>query len=74
MYRLIFAAGLLAVLLPTAPSLAVSSKDKAATCKFGADDQKLTGKVRSAFVAKCMSSKNDPRGVPTPGATSQPPK
>jgi hypothetical protein len=74
MYRLIFAAGLLAALLPMAPSFAVSAKAKAATCKFGADDQKLTGKARSAFMAKCMSSKNDPRGVPTPGGANQPPK
>ncbi len=74
MYRLIFAAGFLAVLLPTAPSFAVSAKSKAATCKFGADDQKLTGKARSAFIAKCMSKKNDPRGVSTPGGADQPPK
>jgi len=35
------------------------------TCKFGADDQKLTGAARSAFMKKCMSDKDDPRGPPT---------
>jgi len=74
MRRYIFVAGLLTVLLPNAQSLAVSAKDKAATCKFGADDQKLKGKARTTFMAKCMSNKNDPRGVATPGSAGQPPK
>ncbi len=34
----------LAVILPSAPSVALMAKDKMATCKFGADDQKLQGK------------------------------
>jgi psiF repeat len=38
-----------------------------ATCKFGADDQHLQGKERAAFIKKCMSSKDEPRGGP-PGA------
>jgi hypothetical protein len=50
------------VLLPAAPSFAAGSKDKMATCKFGADDQKLQGAARSAFMKKCMSNKDDPRG------------
>ena len=58
--------------LATTPSLAVTSKDKMATCKFGADDQKLKGKARSTFMAKCMSNKNDPRG--TGGGAAPPPK
>jgi psiF repeat len=74
MYRYVLVAGLLTVLLPGAPSFAVSAKDKMATCKFGADDQKLKGKARSTFMAKCMSNKNDPRGVATPGGADQPPK
>lgn len=74
MHRYAFVAGLLIALLPSTPSFAVSAKAKMATCKFGADDQKLTGKARSAFIAKCMSNKNDPRGVATPAATGQPPK
>ena len=62
------AAVLAAILLPSAPSQAVSSKDKMATCKFGADDQHLDGKARAAFVKKCMANKDEPRGAPTPGA------
>jgi len=43
-----------------------------ATCKFGADDRKLKGTARTAFMAKCMSNKNDPRG--TGGDAAPPPK
>ena len=57
--------------LPSAPSFAVTAKDKMATCKFGADDQKLQGLARDAFMKKCMSNKDDPRG---PGAATPPPK
>jgi psiF repeat len=63
MVRYAVAAALLAVVLSSAPSYAVSSKDKMATCKFGADDQQLQGKARAAFMKKCMSNKDDPRGV-----------
>jgi len=42
-----------------------------ATCKFGADDQKLQGKERGAFIKKCMSNKDEPRG---PAAAPPPPK
>jgi hypothetical protein len=58
----------LAVVLPCAPTYAVTSKDKMATCKFGADDQHLQGKARTAFMKKCMSDQDEPRGaaaVPT---------
>ena len=67
MLRYAFAA-LLAVTLPAAPAAAVTAKDKMATCKFGADDQKLQGAARSAFMKKCMSNKDEPRGSPAPGA------
>ena len=50
MYRYAFAATLLIAMLPSAPSFAVSAKDKMATCKFGADDQKLQGAARTAFM------------------------
>jgi hypothetical protein len=36
----------LAVMLPCASSFALTAKAKMATCKFGADDQKLEGTVR----------------------------
>jgi hypothetical protein len=66
------------VVLPSTPSFAVSAQDKMATCKFGADDQKLDGAARAAFMKKCMSAHNDPRGTgrgtPAAGAAAAPPK
>ncbi|HEX4410762.1 MAG TPA: PsiF family protein [Xanthobacteraceae bacterium] len=67
----VLAAIMIATIAPGAPAFAVSAKDKMATCKFGADDQKLQGKARDAFMKKCMSNKDDPRGT-APGAA--PPK
>ena len=62
MVRLIAAAGLAASVLFAPPAFAATPKQKAETCKFGADDQKLTGAARKSFMAKCMSSKDSPRG------------
>jgi hypothetical protein len=62
MHRCLVVAAALIVALPSSAAFAVTAKQKAAICKFGADDQKLAGKARSAFIAKCMSNKNDPRG------------
>jgi hypothetical protein len=55
------------------PSFAVNAKEKMATCKFGADDQKLQGAARNAFMKKCMANRNDPRG-PAAGGAPPPPK
>jgi phosphotransferase system IIA component len=52
--------GLIAVLFLTAPAYAISAKDKMETCKFGADDQKLTGKEHKAFITKCMAKSDSP--------------
>jgi hypothetical protein len=75
------AAMLTALLLPGSPSFALSAKEKMVTCKFGADDQKLQGKARSAFIKKCMANKDDPRGPaigtpppPRPAAAAAPPR
>ena len=62
--RLIVAAGLAASFLLSPSAFAATSKEKMETCKFGADDQKLTGAKRKAFMAKCMSNKDSPRGKP----------
>ena len=62
MLRCSTVAAMVALLLPSAPPFALSQKDKEATCKFGADDQHLEGAERAAFLKKCMSNKNDPRG------------
>jgi hypothetical protein len=74
MLRYAVAGALLAVLLPNVAAFAVTSKDKMATCKFGADDQNLQGNARNAFMKKCMSNKDDPRGaaMAPPGAPPPP--
>ena len=66
MGRIISAAGLAAIILLQGPTvaLAANAKQKAETCKFGADDQKLQGAARKAFMARCMSNKDSPRGKP----------
>jgi psiF repeat-containing protein len=75
MIRFAVAAGLLTVMLG-APSFAVTSKEKMATCKFGADDQKLAGAQRAKFIKDCMANRNDPRGgagaMGTMGPTAAP--
>jgi hypothetical protein len=63
MQRLMAAAGLAAYLLAT-PAVAATNEQKMETCKFGADDQKLEGAKRKAYMAKCMSNKDSPRGKP----------
>ena len=50
--------GLPLLLLLASPASAVTAKQKMDTCKFGADDQKLTGAKRNAFIKKCMSKGN----------------
>jgi hypothetical protein len=50
------------LLLLTTPASALTKAQKMETCKFGADDQKLAGAKRTAFMAKCMSNKDDKRG------------
>jgi hypothetical protein len=41
------------------------------TCTFGADDQKLTGAKRKAFLSKCMANRDSPRGKPAPAPKPQ---
>jgi psiF repeat len=66
MLKFIAAAGLAASFALSAPALAATSQQKMETCTFGADDQKLTGAKRKAFMAKCMSNANAPRGKHAP--------
>jgi hypothetical protein len=73
MLRPIFITAVLIVALPSAPSFAVTAKEKAATCKFGADDQKLAGAARAKFMKNCMANKNDPRGRAGAAGTVPPP-
>ena len=52
---------LLPLLLLASPASALTKEQKAETCTFGADDQKLTGAKRTAFMNRCMSNKDDKR-------------
>jgi hypothetical protein len=56
-------AGFSAVLLFSAPASALTAKEKMETCKFGAADQKLTGKKEQDFIKKCMA--NEPAAPAT---------
>jgi len=58
--------------LAASPAAAITSAEKMETCKFGADDQKLTGAKRKAFITRCMANHNDARG-PAPKAASAKP-
>jgi hypothetical protein len=62
--RLMVAAGLAAAFLLSPSAFAATPKQKMETCAFGADDQKLTGAKRKAFMAKCTSNADSPRGKP----------
>jgi hypothetical protein len=73
MSRYALLAAALIVLVPAGPCFAVNAKQKMATCKFGADDQKLQGAARNAFLKKCMANRDEPRG-PAPGGAVAAPK
>ena len=64
---------LLPVLLVATPASALTKAQKMETCKFGADDQKLTGAKRNTFIAKCMANRNDKRGPAMQPATETAP-
>jgi hypothetical protein len=55
------AAALLLALPFATPAPALTAKEKMETCKFGADDQQLTGKKASDFVKKCMANEPAPK-------------
>jgi len=59
MLRPIAVIGLLPLLLLASPASAAPTKaQKMETCKFGAEDQKLEGAKRDAFIKKCMAQGN----------------
>ncbi|HTT47234.1 MAG TPA: hypothetical protein VMG39_04430 [Pseudolabrys sp.] len=58
MLRIIAVIGLLPLLLLASPASALTRAQKMETCKFGADDQKLEGAKRNAFIKKCMAQGN----------------
>ena len=72
MSRCVFLVAALIVLLPGRLCFAVDAKQKMATCTFGADQQRLQGEARDAFLKKCMEDRDDPRGPTPAGAVSAP--
>ena len=71
MVRMIAAAGLAAFVL-SVPAQAATSKEKVETCAFGADELKLIGAKRKAYMAKCTSNQDSPRGKPVGAPTGAP--
>jgi psiF repeat len=74
MSRYMFLAAGLFLLLLAGPCFAVDAKQKMATCQFGADQQRLQGEARDAFLKKCMEDRDDPRGGRTPAGAVTAPK
>ena len=72
MLRILAIIGLLPLLLLASPASAATKEQKMETCKFGADDQKLEGAKRKAFIANCMSNRNDKRGPAAKTAAKKP--
>ena len=72
MSRCAFLAAALIVLLQARPCFAVDAKQKMATCQFGADQQRLQGVARDAFLKKCMEDPDDPPGRTPAGAVTAP--
>ena len=59
MRRTMIAISFLPLLLcATVPALAATADQKKETCTFGADDAKLEGAKRTAYMTKCMSNAN----------------
>ncbi len=60
MFIRVFAFALFAAFVFNSPARAVTSKEKMETCKFGAQDQKLSGAEEKAFIRKCMAAGDGP--------------
>jgi psiF repeat len=73
MLRTVAIIGLLPLLLLASPASALTKAQKMETCKFGADDQKVEGAKRKAFIANCMSDRNDKRGPAGKPVAKKPP-
>jgi hypothetical protein len=54
------------LVLAATPTFAITPEQKMETCKFGADDQKLTGAARKTFISKCMADEKASSGNPKP--------
>ena len=73
MIRLAAAAAAAVLMIATPGSaFAATAQQKAATCKFGADSQKLAGAARAKFMKNCMANRDDPRGGGASGPSTVP--
>jgi psiF repeat len=52
--------GLIQTMILSMPASALTAQEKAKTCKFGADDQKLVGTARKIFISKCLANEDAP--------------
>jgi hypothetical protein len=62
-------------LLLGSPAIALTAKEKMETCKFGAEDQELTGKKAQDFIKKCMANEPAAKSAAkksAPAATAAP--
>jgi len=66
MLRPVLLPGIILLVLAATPASALTPQQKMETCKFGADDQKLTGAARKAFITKCMADEKASSGNPKP--------
>jgi hypothetical protein len=58
--------GFFVIMIASGPAGAITPQQKMETCKFGADDQKLTGAERKAFITKCMANEKASSAAPRP--------
>jgi len=72
MLRILSVISLLPLLLLATPASALTKEQKMETCTFGANDQKLSGAKRKAFIANCMANRNDKRGPATKKSAKKP--
>lgn len=54
------------LVLAATPASAITPEQRMETCKFGADNQKLTGAARKSFIAKCMADEKASTANPKP--------
>jgi hypothetical protein len=66
MLRTVSLFGIFVVMIASGPAGAITPQQKMETCKFGADDQKLTGAERKAFITKCMANEKASSAAPKP--------
>lgn len=66
MLRPVVLPAVILLMLAGTPASAITPQQKMETCKFGADDQKLSGAARKAFIAKCMADEKPSTATPKP--------